>query len=242
MRTSRSSAQASAVAVVSWPAMSRVMSSSRSSVSLSGSPSSSRAASSSEKTSSPSAAPGSARRRAISSYRTASASRRTRANRAHGLSRPVRPLVSASSSTRPRVPTLSSSRRSGAPIARRRAGSSSPKTARMITSSVIACISGSAGNARPRGQRAMRSSATSAIVAPYARMRSPWNGGSIMRRWRRCSAPSSRSTEPDPSTGASTMLPSPARSTSGSPENTVLTASGSTVTTSVRPGCGCSVK
>ena len=53
-------------------------------------------------------------------------------------------------------------------------------------------------------------------------MRSPWKGGSSSLRSRRCSAPSSSSTERGPTTGPSTALASPARSPSGEPAEDLL--------------------
>ena len=79
---------------------------------------------------------------------------------------PFRPAVSAIASTRGRLATMSSRRRSGPPIRSRRSASSKPKTARMITSRVIACMLGSEGNSRSAGHAAIRRSATSSIIAP----------------------------------------------------------------------------
>ena len=46
---------------------------------------------------------------------------------------------------------------------------------------------------------------TSRITGSYARMRSPWNGGSITFRRDRCSSPSSRSSERAPTSGLSVI-------------------------------------
>ena len=47
---------------------------------------------------------------------------------------------------------------------------------------------------------------TSRTVASYARMRSPWNGGSISLRRARCSRPSSSSSEREPTIGCSASV------------------------------------
>ena len=57
-------------------------------------------------------------------------------------------------------------------------------------------------------------------------MREPWNGGSISLRWRRCSGPSSSSTDARPSIGRRITLALPACSRAGSPVKTSRTASG----------------
>ena len=62
-------------------------------------------------------------------------------------------------------------------------------------------------------------------------MRSPWKGGSSSLRSRRCSAPSSNSTDRLPTTGPSTAFASPARSCSGEPRNTCFVISGSNTIT-----------
>ena len=76
-----------------------------------------------------------------------------RRSRAHGLRGPARLWVSASISTRRRLPTMSSRLRSGRPSRSSRSRSSTPKTARMITSSVIACMLGSTAKRRPARPR-----------------------------------------------------------------------------------------
>ena len=54
---------------------------------------------------------------------------------------------------------------SASPSRSSRAVSRTPKTVRIITSSVIACMVGHAGSGSPAGQRAISRSATSAIVS-----------------------------------------------------------------------------
>ena len=61
---------------------------------------------------------------------------------------------------------MSSSRRRGGPKRSSCDRSSNPNTARMITSSVIACMLGSTEKRRERGQPATWRSATSAITSP----------------------------------------------------------------------------
>ena len=88
----------------------------------------------------------------------------------------------------------------------RRAGSVTPKTARRITSSVTACMRGCSANGSPSGQLSTSAATTSRTVASYARMRSPWNGGSISLRRARCSRPSSSSSEREPMIGCSAIV------------------------------------
>ncbi len=107
-----------------------------------------------------------------------------------------------------------------------RGPSATPNTAEAITSSVSACIDGSSVKSRSTGHESIARSAASRIVCSYARMRSPWNGGSSSLRWRMCSAPSSNSTDRAPTTGPSTALASPARSCVGGARNTCFTSSG----------------
>ncbi len=61
---------------------------------------------------------------------------------------------------------------------------------------------------------------------------SPWNGGSISRRWRMCSAPSSTRIERAPVNGSIAADAAPGRSTSGPAANTRLTSSGFQISTS----------
>ena len=116
-------------------------------------------------------------------------------------------------------------------IAPRSSGSSAPNTTRMITSSVSACMRGWVANAVPRGQRSTSAAASSAIRSRCARMRSPWNGGSISLRWRRCGGPSRMRIELRPTNGSRKLELSPAVRTSGEAVNTVRTSAGSETTT-----------
>ena len=162
-RSSSSNAHASPVAVVSWPATSSVTSSSRSSLSVIASPSSSRASSSIENTSSRSARSGASRRRAISSKISSSTAAR-RSSKRWPAPLPKRPPERASA-IRPRrvevgsiislIRRLSSSSRGP---------SSTPKTARRITSSVSERIEGISVNSRPTGHEPIAVSAASVIT------------------------------------------------------------------------------
>src|SRR5512145_2798490 len=68
-------------------------------------------------------------------------------------------------------------------------------------------------------------------------MRSPWKDGSISRRWRMCSRPSSNRTELRPISGSSGVaFASPAWKTSGSPVKTSLIRPGSAVNATVPIG------
>ena len=60
---------------------------------------------------------------------------------------------------------------------------------------------------------------------------SPWNGGSIRRRWRRCSAPSSTRIERGPANGSRTVELAPPRSSSGSAAKIRLMSFGSDTST-----------
>ena len=96
--------------------------------------------------------------------------------------------------------------RGARPAARGRAASVTPNTARRITSSVTACIRGCSANGSPAGQLSTSRATTSRTVASYARMRAPWNGGSISLRRARCSRPSSSSSEREPMIGCSAIV------------------------------------
>ena len=71
---------------------------------------------------------------------------------------------------------------SGARSASLSSGSRLPKITRWITSSVIACIRGSALSGSPGTQVSSSSAAISLIVAAHRLSASPWNGGSICLR------------------------------------------------------------
>ena len=62
-------------------------------------------------------------------------------------------------------------------------------------------------------------------------MRSPWNGGSISLRWRRCSGPSRIRIELGPTNGSRKLELAPARTTSAGAVNTARTSAGSETTT-----------
>ena len=103
----------------------------------------------------------------------------------------------------------------------------------MITSSVSDCMVGSRVNVSPTGHESIARSAARVITLSYSRIRSPWKDGSINRRWRRCSSPSSSSTERGPSTGPSGAFASPARNCSCGPRKTCFTTSGSKTITNL---------
>ena len=104
--------------------------------------------------------------------------------------RPVEVVALSNASSRPRSRSW-------------RSGSATPKTARRITSSVIACMLGWTGKARPTGHEASSRSDASRMIGSYARIRSPRNGGSMTLRRERCSDPSSSSSERAPTIGLS---------------------------------------
>ncbi len=113
----------------------------------------------------------------------------------------------------------------------KRGPSPMPKTVRTMTCSVIACIGRWTAKSLPMGHRSIESWARSVMAWPYAVIRSPWNAGSIIFRWRRCSAPSSRRRECWPRNGLSTKLAFPACPSSAPRAKTSFTASGSATTT-----------
>ena len=76
----------------------------------------------------------------------------------------------------------SSSARRAAPASARGAALASPKTARITTSRLIACMRGHKANGSPNGQLLTPSRSTASIIAPRACMRSPWKDGSRRRR------------------------------------------------------------
>ena len=101
---------------------------------------------------------------------------------------------------------------SAARIAARSRSSGAPSTTRRITSSVSSCIRGSVRSGRPGCQRSSSASASAATVARCASIRSPWNGGSTSRRWRRCASPLVSRIELGPTNGSSTVELAPPRS------------------------------
>ena len=117
---------------------------------------------------------GSARRAAISASSRASISAAISRSRSNGLRRPK----STENCSWREIVALSRSRRRSCSGPR----SLTPKTARMITSSVIACMLGWTGNVAPTGQPSSSRSVASRTTGSYARIRSPWNGGSITLR------------------------------------------------------------
>ncbi len=119
------------------------------------------------------------------------------------------------------VSSVSSTRRRS-----RRPSSSGPKTARITTSWVIACIRGQSWKGSPTGQRPTSRRATSAIISASASMLCRWKGGSISLRRRMCSGSSSSITERGPSTGSSIGL-ALSTPTFSPAVKTALTSSGS---------------
>ena len=97
----------------------------------------------------------------------------------------------------------------------RRAGSGAPNTTLRMMSRVRDWKRGSVRSGRPGIQRATSASASAAIVARCASMRSPWNGGSMSLRWRMCGAPSSRRMELGPANGSMMAELAPPCSCSG---------------------------
>jgi hypothetical protein len=100
---------------------------------------------------------------------------------------------------------ISSRRRSGDPSL------SPPKTTRMIESNEIASISSCSESRVPGSQVAIRRSAISRTWSSNALAWATPKAGSRMRRCWRCSSPSSRRIECEPTTGRKRPLVSPAR-------------------------------
>ena len=121
---------------------------------------------------------------------------------------------------------------SGARSASLSSGSRLPKITRWITSSVIACIRGSALSGFPGTQVSSSSWASSEIVLVQRLSASPWNGGSICRRCLRCCSPFRIRIELRPTNGSRNAELSPPSSTSGGARYTRLISSGSLVRTS----------
>jgi hypothetical protein len=163
VRRRRSIAHDSEVAVVSWPATSSVISSSRSSRSLIGEPSSCVAETSRERMSSRSALRGSARRARISSISSSSTGSSTRLKNPRRSIR-AGPTVDIRTNRLGRV-IQSIIPPSMARIRSRRSPGSRPNTARRMISSVSACIRGAMAMGSPLGQPATSRSATSVISA-----------------------------------------------------------------------------
>jgi hypothetical protein len=141
---------------------------------------------------------GSARRAAISPSSRASMSAAISCRRSSGLRRPNR---TATCSSREIVAVRRSRSRSWSGPR-----SLTPKTARRITDNVIACMLGWTAKVWPSGQPSSSRSVASSTTGSYARIRSPWNGGSITRRRDRCSLPSSRSSDRAPTSGPSVTV------------------------------------
>ena len=140
---------------------------------------------------------------------------------------PARFCISDIATRRGSDVVMSSARR----IASRSSGSPLPNTTRRITSSVSVCMRRCARTGVPGSHESSSSAASCAIVSRQRASASPWNGGSSRRRWRRCSAPSSRRIERGPANGSSTVELAPARSTDESAANTRLMSAGSVMNT-----------
>ena len=83
-----------------------------------------------------------------------------------------------------------------------------------MISKATACMRSSVFSGLPGAQEASSSSATLAIVSRQRASASPWNGGSIRRRSRRCSSPSSTRIERGPANGSRKVELAPASSSS----------------------------
>ena len=201
-RSSAWRVQTSAVAVVSWPAMNMVMTSSRSWRSVMRSPVSSSSASMNMLSRSPRSR-GSARRSAMSRFtvrsmtRTAARTRRSGRRGSHSGT----PMKSRNRSR------WRSSARMASPT--RRASSSSRPSENiawamifMVTRDISDCMSSAAPEAAAGCHPRCMSSASSAIASAKPAIRLRWNAGAAMRRWRRQNAPSLVS-RPRPRSGSS---------------------------------------
>ena len=183
VRTRRSNAKASCDAVVSWPATSSVISSSRSSCGAHR-----RAVLVARARA---AARGRRRARAPSRRRSSMSAKSSRVDRARAVRRKRRPRRAG--------PEVALQRREQADAGwrRRRAGrsgaragaraarpSSRPKTVRRMTSSVSACRRGCRATGSPRGQRSTSRCGDLGHRPRSARATcSPWKAGSMSRRW-----------------------------------------------------------
>ena len=76
----------------------------------------------------------------------------------------------------------------------------------MIASIVIACATVRVRTRAPGLQPSISRSVMAAISSRYAAIASPWKGGSMRRRIRRCGSSSRRRTDVRPTTGS--MIPS----------------------------------
>ena len=235
LRSSSSNAQASPVAVVSWPATTSVTSSSRSSASVIASPCSSRREQ--QHREHVGALVEVVGRRACARSRRRSS--RPRPAAGAGSARPCRSRRAARrtpSSCRiaARFPTGSSIVRMRRFSSSWRGPSSTPKTACMITSSVSDCIVGSSVNGlahrprvdRPVGRACHHASRTRASARRGRRAASAAAGAGARRR--RAAAPTAR-----PAPGPSGAFASPARSCSCGPRKTCFTTSGSKTITNL---------
>ena len=181
---------------------------------------------------------GSERRSAISEASRASAASTSRCSRRkRGKWRRTGSVTPIDTGERVAARMSSSAWRSSS---RRR--SATPKTAPMITSRVIDCIEECSGNGAPSGQESISCSVASSIARSYARIRSPWNGGSISLRRPRWRSPSSSSSESSPSSGASTMLRPEAIVLTRSAANSAFREGGSEMKTISPTGIARSVK
>ena len=99
-----------------------------------------------------------------------------------------------------------------------------------MTSSEMASATSCTVKRAPTARCAVRSRATSRMSRPWARIRSPWNGGLRSFRDRRWAAPSRTSTDPGPRIGPITLAPADPK-VAGSAAKTVRIAAGSPVTT-----------
>ena len=117
--------------------------------------------------------------------------------------------------------------RSGSTSARSRA----PNTSRSTTSRVSARMRGSVATGSPRGHDPISRSASSATSGAWLRIVSPCSGGRMSRRWRRCSGPSSRRIDRDPTNGCNAAVLAPPRATSAYSVNSRRMRSESDVST-----------
>ena len=231
-RTSRSIAHESAVAVVSWPATSSVISSSRTSLSVIGLPSSSVGLE--EQRHDVGALLEVGRRAAASRSPRTACGRRARSPSGTGRTWPARcgPSMLRSAQLHGRGGPLEQAPRIAAPSRSRRSASVTPKTARMITSSVTACIAGASceqhgrpASGRSGGRRHRPSARRTAASARRGRTAASSCAACM------CCCSSSSSTEFGPSTGSRTTFASPACTTSGGAVKTCLTARGAATIT-----------
>ena len=215
--------------MVSWPATSRVMSSSRSSWSDIGEPSSWRASSSIESTSSRSLVRVAALVDQLEQQLVDLVAQVDEAGqRAEPVEEALQPLGGRAEAGSAASRRTRAARRARSRSASRRSPGSRPKTARRMISRVSPCIRGCSSSSGSAPQDAPRARSPPRPGPSSRSIRSPWNAGSISLRCSMCASPSSRITEFAPTIGSQRRArPRPGWRTSGGAVKICLISSGS---------------